>query len=113
MFFPRTKARICTRLFPAAHANFTGDRFRREMEIRRSRDVELYSAGYRFQFPVAVSAGVSLHGNPSRGGMRLHVFCDALNLDFAAAGIRFDAPSRMGYANNAGEGVHAHIAPSV
>jgi len=37
-------------------ANLAGNRFRREMEIRRSRDAELYGAGCRFQFPVAVRA---------------------------------------------------------
>src|SRR6202045_2461860 len=79
-------------------ANLAGDRFRREMEIGRSRNAELYGTGYRFQFPVAVRAWVSLHRNPSRGGLRLHVLCRALNLDFAAGVIRFDAPPRIGYA---------------
>src|ERR1700682_6805726 len=64
-------------------ANLAGDRFRREMEIRRSRDTEVNGAGCCFQFPVAVRAWVSLHGNPSRGGTRFHVLCRALNLDFA------------------------------
>src|SRR5882762_2921290 len=40
-------------------ANLARNRFRREMEIRRSRDAELYGAGCRFQFPVAVRARVS------------------------------------------------------
>src|SRR5260370_11083774 len=75
-------------------ANLSGDRFRRKMEIRRIRDAELYGTGYRFQFPVSVRACVSLYRIPSRGCMRLHVLCRALNLHFAAGGIRFDAPPR-------------------
>src|SRR6267378_5377740 len=94
-------------------ANLARNRFRREMEIRRSRDAELYGPGCRFQFPVAVRARVSLHGNPSRGGTGFHVLCRALNLDFAAGSIRFDTASRIGYANEARKGVHTHIAPSV
>src|SRR5713226_3308938 len=45
--------------------------------------------------------------------MSLHVICRALKLDFAARSICLDSPSRIGHANEAGKGVHAHIAPSV
>ena len=44
-------------------ANLAGDRFRREMKIRGSRHAELYGTGYRFQFPIAVGAWNSFHGN--------------------------------------------------
>src|SRR5260370_22684560 len=45
--------------------------------------------------------------------MSLHVICRALKLDFAARSICLDSPSRIGHANEARKGVHAHIAPSV
>src|SRR5260370_24425969 len=45
--------------------------------------------------------------------MRLHIICRALNLDFAARSICLYSPSRVGHANEARKGVHAHIAPSV
>ena len=51
-------------------SNLAGNRFRGEMEIRRSRDTELYGAGNRFQFPVAVRARVSLNRDTARGGVR-------------------------------------------
>src|SRR3989442_3260937 len=92
-------------------ANLAGDRFRREMEIRRSRDAELNGTGYRSKFPVAVGTGISLDGNTSRGRMRLHVACRALNLDFPTGCIRFDSPSGIRYANDARKSVHAHVAP--
>src|SRR5258708_8144345 len=94
-------------------ANLAGDRFRREMEMRRSWAAVSYGPGCRFQFPVAVRGRVSLHRNSPRGGMRFHVLCRALNLDFAAGSIRFDTPPRIGYTNEARKGVHTHIAPSV
>ncbi len=34
-----------------------------EMKIRGSRHAELYGTRYRFQFPVAVGAWISFHGN--------------------------------------------------
>src|SRR2546429_223446 len=94
-------------------ANLAGDRFRRKMEIRRSRDAELNGTGYRSKFPVAVGTWISLYGNTSRGRTRLHVTCRALNLDFATGCIRFDSPPGMRDANVARQGVHAHVAPSV
>src|SRR5260370_32912796 len=45
--------------------------------------------------------------------MRLHIICRALKLDFAARSICLDSPSRVGHANEARKGVHAHIAPGV
>src|SRR6266446_6646476 len=76
-------------------ANLAGNRFRGEMEIRRGRDPELYRAGNRFKFPVAVCARVSLNGDAARGRMRLHIICRALNLDVAAGGTRFDSPTGL------------------
>src|SRR5258708_34586115 len=69
--------------------DFTRGCFRGKMEIRGSRDGELYRARDRFQFPVGVRARVSLNGDASRGGMRLHVTGGTLNLDFAAGGFHF------------------------
>ena len=94
-------------------ANLAGDRFRREMEIRRGRDAKLNCTGYCPKFPVVVRAWISLHENASRGCMCLHVFCCAMNLDFATGGIRFDPPPGIRYANDARSGVHAHVAPGV
>src|SRR5882762_9315471 len=94
-------------------ANLAGDRFRREMEIRRSWDAELNGTGHRSKFPIAVDTWISLDGNTSRGRMRLHVACRALNLDFATGCIRFDSPSGIRYANDARKSVHAYVAPSV
>src|SRR5258708_19404615 len=74
-------------------ANLAGDRFRREMEICRSRDAELYGTGYRFQFPVAVGARISLHGKAPRDRMRLHIICPPLNLHFAPPRISLNSPS--------------------
>src|SRR5437667_6552470 len=73
-------------------ANLAGDRFRREMEIRRGRYAQLNCTGYCPKFPVVVRAWISLHENASRGCMCLHVFCCPMNLDFATGGIRFDSP---------------------
>src|SRR6267143_1677684 len=63
------------------------------------------------------------HANLARDGMHVHASATAahvgpkrmfaLILDFAAGSIRFDTPPRVGYANEARKGVHAHIAPSV
>src|SRR6266852_3144747 len=66
--------------------DFTRGCFGGKMEIRGSRDGELYCARNRFQFPVGVGARVSLNGDASRGSMRLHVTGGTLNLDLAAGG---------------------------
>src|SRR5260370_17130932 len=57
--------------------DFAGNRFSREMEIRRSRDAQLYRAGNCFKFPVAVRARVSLNGDATRGRMSLHILSPA------------------------------------
>ena len=44
-------------------ANLTGDGFRREVKIRGRWHAELHGAGHGFQFPVAVSARITLNGN--------------------------------------------------
>src|SRR6266850_692794 len=94
-------------------ANLAGDRFRREMEIGRSRDAELNGTGHRPKLPVAVGTWISLDGNTSRGRIRFHVACRALNLDFATGCIRFDSPPGIRYANDPRKSVHAHVAPGV
>src|SRR5882757_4576696 len=90
--------------------DFTRGCFGRKMEIRRSRDGELYCAGDRFQVPVGVGARVSLNGDASRGGMRLHVTGGTLNLDFAAGGFRFDAPARLSNANDTRHRIDDYVA---
>src|SRR4029077_9703342 len=82
----------------------------REMEICRSGNSELYRAGSGFELPVAVGARIPLHRNASRKSMRIDVTCRALNLDFAATGIRLDAPSRFVNVNDARKSVRMHIA---
>src|SRR6266481_4956973 len=69
--------------------DFAGNGFSREMEIRRSRNAQLYAAG---------------------GRMRLHIICRALNLDVAAGGIRFDSPTGLSDANDARHGIDDYIA---
>src|SRR6266481_3503564 len=90
--------------------DFAGNGFSREMEIRRSRNAQLYGAGNCFEFPVAVRAGVSLNGDAAGGRMRLHIICRALNLDVAAGGIRFDSPTGLSDANDARHGIDDYIA---
>ena len=84
--------------------NLTGGRFCRKMKIRGSRDHQLHAARNRFQFPVTISAGIALHGNAPRGGMRLYVARSTINVDVAAGGICFDAPSWFGDPNDSGDG---------
>src|SRR6266853_512937 len=90
--------------------DFTRGCFRGKMEIRGSRDGELYCAGNRFQFPVTVRARVSLNRDATRGGVCLHITSRALNFNFATGGIRFDASPRLSNANDPGQGTDDYVA---
>src|SRR6266446_457929 len=91
-------------------ANLAGNRFRGEMEVRRSRDAQLDRAGDCFKFPVAVRARVSLNGDAARGRMSLNIICRAFNLDVATGGSGFDSPAGLSNANDARHGIYDYIA---
>src|SRR5438034_10974094 len=93
-------------------ANLARDGFRREVEVRRGGNAELYTARCCFQLPIVLAARMALHRDATRGCVRLHIVCRALNVDIAARGIRFDTPSRIGNTNDARDGVHLHVAPN-
>src|SRR2546430_12698708 len=102
-------------------ANLAGDRFRREMEIRRGRYAQLNCTGYCPKFPVVVRAWISLHENASRGCMCLHVFCCPMNLDFATGGLLIvSSPGKRatngvcnsGYTRRAPGDRHPHTSPT-
>src|SRR5207245_7994587 len=89
-------------------ANLARDGFRREVEVRRGGNAELYTARCCFQLPIVLAARMALHRDATRGCVRLHIVCRALNVDLAASGISFGTASRIGNTNDTRAGGHHH-----
>src|SRR5262249_7436554 len=90
-------------------ANFARDRFRREVKVRRSWDVDLHATGSGLQIPIALRARIALYVDAAGCGMRRYVIRGILDFDLATGSIPFDSPTRMGNANNARDCFDANI----
>src|SRR5260370_121241 len=93
--------------------DLAGDGVGGEMECRIGRNAELHGAGGGLEIPIAGGAGIALHIDAARRGVRFHVAGSAFDAHGAAGGGRFDASAGPGDLRGAGKSADADIALDV